>query len=103
MIAAEVLHVATCVIPWMDSSIMWIAPNYEKTNIPQMYRVGIIYHECRHTEVNNNNWSHATCPTPYLDDNGNDIVGIISGAKMEGKAACDSHVLRRLRFSKPYF
>ncbi|MFM6927840.1 MAG: hypothetical protein ACKOX6_05210 [Bdellovibrio sp.] len=82
--------VAACVIPWMKSSTMWITPNYEKNNMPQIYRVSIIFHESRHTEVNNGSWSHATCPTPYLDDNGKDIVGIISGTKMQGLAACDN-------------
>ncbi|MBO9666235.1 MAG: hypothetical protein J7501_05425 [Bdellovibrio sp.] len=85
--------VAACVIPWFGSSTMWITPNYIKNNIPQVYRVSIIYHESRHTEVNNNNWPHATCPTPYLDDNGKDIVGIISGVKMEGLPACDRGVM----------
>ena len=82
--------VAACVIPWMNSSTMWITPNYEKNNMPQIYRVSIIFHESRHTEDNHGNWGHATCPTPYLDDNGKDIVGIISGTKMQGLAACDT-------------
>lgn len=82
--------VAACVIPWMDSNTMWITPNYVKNNIPQIYRVSIIYHESRHTEDDHGNWGHATCPTPYLDDNGKDIVGIISGTKMAGLPACDN-------------
>lgn len=85
--------VAACVIPWMDSSTMWITPNYVKNNIPQIFRISIIYHESRHTEDDNGNWGHATCPTPYLDDNGKDIVGIISGTKMAGMPACDTTVL----------
>jgi hypothetical protein len=81
--------VAACVIPWMGNHTMWITPNYVNNNIPQIYRISIIFHESRHTENQNGNWSHATCPTPYLDDNGKDIVGIISGTKMEGLPACD--------------
>lgn len=41
----------------------------------------------------NGNWIHAVCPIPYVDENGKDIVGIISGAKMEGMAACDTNPL----------
>lgn len=85
--------VAACVIPWSDSHIMWITPNYVKNNIPQIFRVSIIFHESRHTENERGNWMHATCPTPYLDDNGKDIVGIISGSKMEGLSACDNQAL----------
>ena len=82
--------VAACVIPWMDSSTMWITKNYLNNNIPQIFRVSIIFHESRHTEEDHGNWTHARCPVPYLDENGKDIVGIISGAKMEGLAACDT-------------
>ncbi|HEX7674956.1 MAG TPA: hypothetical protein VF412_12330 [Bdellovibrio sp.] len=82
--------VAACVIPWMDSNTMWITPNYVKNSLPQIYRISIIFHESRHTEDEHNNWGHVNCPVPYLDDNGKDIVGIISGTKMEGLPACDS-------------
>lgn len=82
--------VAACVIAWVNPNTMWITPNYEKNNMPQIYRVSVIFHESRHTEMNQGGWSHATCPTPYLDDNGKDIVGIISGTKMQGLAACDT-------------
>lgn len=82
--------VAACVIPWMDSNTMWITPNYVQNSIPQIFRISIIFHESRHTEDDHGNWSHAYCPTPYRDDNGKDIVGIISGTKMEGLPACDT-------------
>ncbi len=85
--------VAACVIPWMDSHTMWITPNYVKNNIPQIFRISIIFHESRHTEDEHGNWGHATCPTPYLDDNGKDIVGIISGTKMAGMPACDNQAI----------
>lgn len=85
--------VAACVIPWISSNTMWITNNYVKNNMPQIFRISIIFHESRHTEDENGNWSHAICPTPYLDDNGKDIVGIISGTKMEGQPACDSTAL----------
>lgn len=82
--------VAACV---MSSPKMWLTQNFVKNNIPQLYRISIIYHEARHTETYSWNWSHAQCPIPYRDENGKDIVGIISGAKMEGQAACDNTVL----------
>jgi hypothetical protein len=81
--------VAACVQPMYDSNTMWITPNYVNNAIPQIYRISIIFHESRHTEDDNNNWAHVKCPVPYLDDNGHDIVGIVSGTKMEGLPACD--------------
>ena len=82
--------VAACVQPFLSTHTMWITPMYATSNIPQIYRVSVIFHEARHTEVNKMFWHHANCPIPYLDANGHDIVGIISGTKMEGKNACDS-------------
>ncbi len=81
--------VAACVIPWNSTSKMWVTPNYVKFNAPQLFRVSIIFHESRHTEIKNNFFSHAICPVPYQDENGRDIVGIISGKPMAGLAACD--------------
>lgn len=82
--------VGACVIPSIDSSVMWLTPNYVTFEIPQIYRLSVVLHEARHTEDRENNWFHATCPIPYLDEDGKDIVGIISGSKMEGKDACDT-------------
>ncbi len=79
---------AACVKP-NEPTKMWLTNMYINNNIPQMLRMSVLFHESRHTEVKNNNWHHAICPTPYLDANGKDIVGIISGVKMEGKPACD--------------
>ena len=79
-----------CVNPWYDSSTMWITPNYAKGNMPQISRISTIYHESRHTEDNHGNWPHANCPRPFLDENGKDILGIISGVKLAGLAACDT-------------
>lgn len=78
-----------CVISWVSSDTMWITPNYVKFNMPQIFRISALFHESRHTEIENDGWSHVNCPVPYLDDNGKDIVGIFSGAKMEGVPACD--------------
>ncbi len=82
--------VAACVQPFFDPNKMWLTPNFVKASMPQIARVMIIYHEARHTEGENGNWSHDTCPTPFLDEQGHDIVGLISGIKLEGHAACDS-------------
>lgn len=83
--------VAACV--YGASSKMWLTPNFVKNNIPQIYRISMIFHEARHTESYNWGWGHATCPTPYRDEKGQDIVGIISGAKMAGQPACDNTVM----------
>ncbi len=85
--------VAACVIPGISDSTMWITNFYITANIPQVFRMSVIFHEARHTESGSGNWGHAICPTPYLDDNGKDIVGIVSGTLMAGKPACDTTVL----------
>lgn len=85
--------VAACVQPFIDNHKMWITPNYIRFNAPQIYRLSVIFHESRHTEDENGNWPHAICPTPYRDENGNDIKGILSGTLMAGQPACDTTIL----------
>jgi hypothetical protein len=85
--------VAACVQPFFDPNKMWLTPNFIKASMPQIARVMIIYHEARHTESQHGNWGHDNCPTPFLDEQGHDIVGLISGMKLEGMPACDSTYL----------
>lgn len=79
-----------CVIPYMDSSKMWLTQNFVKFSHPQIARLMVVYHESRHTENDNGNWPHDTCPTPFLDEQGKDMISIWTGAKLEGEPACDS-------------
>jgi len=82
--------VAACVQPALDNHKMWITGNYIRFSAPQIYRLSVVFHESRHTEAQHGNWPHVICPTPYLDDNGNDIKGILSGSLMAGLPACDT-------------
>jgi hypothetical protein len=82
-------NAVACVIPYMDSNKMWVTKNYTQFDHPQIARVSVIYHEARHSETQNGNWSHATCPTPFKDANGNDIKSIWTGAMLAGQPACD--------------
>ena len=78
-----------CVIPFMDPSKMWLTQNFVKFSHPQVSRMMVVYHEARHTESQNGNWPHATCPTPFKDANGNDMKSIWTGATLAGEPACD--------------
>lgn len=82
-------NAVACVIPFYDSSKMWITQNYIKFSHPQIARLMVVFHEARHTEDNNGNWGHANCPTPFRDDKGNDMKSIWTGAALAGKPACD--------------
>jgi len=82
-------NAVACVIPFAGSSRMWITDNYIKFSHPQISRLMVIYHEARHTEDDNDNWSHATCPTPFNDEKGNEMKSIWTGAKLAGQPACD--------------
>ncbi|MBC7369941.1 MAG: hypothetical protein H7326_00145 [Bdellovibrionaceae bacterium] len=85
--------VAACVQTFISPNTMFLTQNFVTADLPQIYRVSILFHESRHTEVMNGGWSHVNCPTPYLDEQNRDIVGKISGIKMEGKPACDNVAL----------
>jgi hypothetical protein len=78
-----------CVIPMRDPSKMWLTQNFVKFDHPQIARMMVVFHETRHTETRNDNWPHATCPTPFLDANGKDMVSIWTGASLAGEPACD--------------
>jgi hypothetical protein len=82
--------VAACVEPNVDMNTMFLTKNYVTFSVPQIFRLSIIFHESRHTEAAHDNWFHVNCPVPYRDESGHDIVGIISGLKMEGLPACDT-------------
>jgi hypothetical protein len=82
-------NAVACVIPFEDASKMWLTQNYIKFSHPQIARLMVVYHESRHTESQNDNWPHATCPTPFLDANGNDMKSIWTGAPLAGEPACD--------------
>jgi hypothetical protein len=82
--------VVACVQPFAGVHTMWLTENFVKFKMPQVARMMVIFHEARHTEAKNRFWSHDTCPTPFLDENGKDIRGLFSGVKLEGQDACDS-------------
>jgi hypothetical protein len=77
-----------CVIVMYPNKI-WMTPNYTKFSHPQIARLSVIYHEARHTEEQNGNWSHANCPIPFRDATGRDVRSIWTGALLEGRPACD--------------
>ncbi|CAN5385210.1 hypothetical protein BH10BDE1_BH10BDE1_22460 [soil metagenome] len=85
--------VAACVQPYYDPHIMWLTQNYVTYKIAQIFRIGVIFHESRHTESAGGFWSHVNCPTPFKDPQGNDIRGIISGTLLQGQPACDTKLL----------
>lgn len=79
-----------CVQPFFDPNKMWLTDNFIKFSHPQVARMMVVYHEARHSETNHGNWGHDTCPRPFLDANGKDMVSIWTGAKLEAQPACDS-------------
>lgn len=82
-----------CVQPFFDPHKMWLTKNFINFSHPQVARSMVVYHEARHSETKNGNWGHDTCPRPFLDANGKDMVSIWTGAKLEGQPACDSTYL----------
>lgn len=86
-------NAVACVIPPPfgigSTSKIWLTENYVKFSHPQIARLMILFHESRHTEKKNSFWPHASCPDPFLDANGNDMVSLWTGAKLAGEPACD--------------
>lgn len=82
-------NAVACVMPVFAPSTMWLTNNYIQFSHPQIARLMVVFHEARHTERKNGNWGHATCPTPFLDDQGKNKVSIWTGAPLAGEPACD--------------
>lgn len=82
-------NAVACVIPFYDSSKIWLTQNYVRFSHPQIAKMMVVFHEARHTETQNENWSHATCPRPFLDAEGKDVRSIWTGAQLAGEPACD--------------
>lgn len=83
-------NAVACVIPFWDSSKIWLTQNFVKFSHPQVARTMVVFHEARHTETDHGNWGHADCPTPFNDEKGQPYKSIWTGAILEGKPACDS-------------
>ena len=71
-------------------SKLFITPNFIKNDIPQVMRITVFLHEARHSEKNHGYWSHAHCPSPYLDSNGEVVRSILTGIDISGAPACDT-------------
>lgn len=72
-----------------DPSALHLKASYTTFDMPQVFRLSILLHESRHTELADGFWLHQDCPTPFQNDDGHDITGILSGEKLEGRPACD--------------
>jgi hypothetical protein len=81
-------NAVACVYPYRGKK-MFITNNYIKFSHPAIARLMVVFHEARHTEYENDNWPHETCPTPFLDADGSEIHSIWTGAVLAGEAACD--------------
>jgi len=79
-----------CVRPLVASDVMWLTPSYFSLGLPQIYRLSVLFHESRHTEMIQMFWPHVKCPRPFQGPTGKDIVGILSGVELAGLPACDS-------------
>jgi len=86
-------NAVACVIPFGNPNKMWVTQNFIKFKHPQIARLMVMYHEARHSESDNGNWPHDTCPDPFLDSQGRDMKSIWTGAKLAGEPACDSTAL----------
>lgn len=78
-----------CVKAFFYPNKMWFTENYSRYDHPAVGRLLVIFHEARHTEWDNRNWPHARCPSPFKDENGEDMRSIFSGALLQGQPACD--------------
>jgi hypothetical protein len=82
---------AACAEPMYADTTIWLTDKYQSASLPQILRAQIFLHERKHLEPGGTpyGWSHIECPSPYLDESGQDIKSLISGKKFAGFYACD--------------
>jgi hypothetical protein len=68
---------------------MWLTQNFVQFSHPAIARLMIVYHEARHTETKSGGNPHATCPTPFKNEKGEDMKSIWTGRLLQGEPACD--------------
>lgn len=78
-----------CVIGNEEEGKIFLTPAFMNRETTRLMRIFTLFHEARHLDQNVVQWPHDQCPTPFLDDSGQDIVGILNGDKLEGEWACD--------------
>lgn len=84
-------NAVACVKPFQSNTMMFLTENYIRFSHPAVARLMVVFHEARHGEAQNQNWHHAVCPTPFLDENGKEIKSIWTGATLAGEDACDTN------------
>lgn len=78
-----------CVIGGEEPGKIFITPEFANRSTTRLMRLMTLFHEARHLDTDVANWPHDLCPVPFLDENGQDIVGVLNGDKLEGQDACD--------------
>jgi hypothetical protein len=72
-----------CVMNAFPNKI-FVTNNYVQSSYPQIARLMTVFHEARHTEVQNGSWEHALCPHDYSNRS------IWTGGALNDEYACDS-------------
>ncbi|RYZ79724.1 MAG: hypothetical protein EOP06_26665, partial [Proteobacteria bacterium] len=68
-----------CVNTNSNPNEMLLTDYFTKSDMSQILRIGLLFHESRHSEVAHGGWPHAICPTPYLDEQNRDIISKVNG------------------------
>jgi hypothetical protein len=84
---------AVACVQLLQPTKMWLTQNFIQFSHPQIARMMVVFHESRHTELQHGGWPHATCPDPFLDENGQPILSIWTGESLAGEPACDTVAL----------
>jgi|GEM_PF-2695520 len=76
-----------CVIPSFSHNTIYMNPNYYPGIEPMVARWAQYLFATKVEQT-----PPVTCPTPFLDDQGHDVVSMYSHIKMEGTDNCDNSV-----------
>lgn len=80
--------VVACADPQDNSNRIHINPSFDLLKLPQLVRISFWFHEIRHLNSRNDYWLETACPKPFRDKDGDDVMSIFSGNRLEGLGAC---------------
>lgn len=73
-----------------EPTVLYITSNTDASRVPLIYFLDVLVHEARHAEHGVLSYAHVSCPIPFVDFEGNEVRGIITGNPIAGRRACDT-------------
>jgi hypothetical protein len=87
------ISIAIAFVQTSNPHVMWLTSNFLQFPPPQAWRIGVLWHEARHSETENRGWNHISCPPGMKDRKGEILRSLLSGKLIGSFPGCDTKSL----------